>query len=73
MEHKKKMAEIKEIVAKTKKEIAIMDQENAEYGEQYLERYAKARREAGIPEEKIQETFMKYLVEDVYIPELDDE
>jgi len=65
-EHQKKMAEVKEIIIKTRAEIAEADEKNPEFKESYYQKYLDAREKAGIKEtdaEK-QESFMKYLVED---------
>jgi hypothetical protein len=66
-EHKKKMAEVKELIINTRKRISDMNEENPEYDGQYFEKYKKARLEAGLDEttEETNQNFMKYLVEDI--------
>ena len=62
----KKMDDMKASIIKTRAQIQTMDTENPEFSKEYLERYMKARRDAGIAEEhNTEENFMKYMVEDV--------
>ena len=62
----KKLEEMKTIIIKTRQDIVTMDKENPEYANEYLEKYLKARREAGIPEEhNTEDNFVKYMVEDI--------
>lgn len=62
--------EIIPAIKKREKEIAQMDLENPEFKKKFLEKYMEARKEAclssEIPEdhEKVQQGFLKYLVED---------
>ncbi len=65
MEHSKKVKEFREVFDKTLAEIAEYDQENPDYGDKYLERYMQARERAGIPEDRNDTSFMKYLNHDV--------
>lgn len=66
LEHQKKMAEIKEIIIKTRKIIAEMDETYPEFKNSFYDKYMKARDEAGIKEtkEEAADNFIKYLVED---------
>lgn len=66
LEHQKKMAEVKEILIKTRKDIEDLDGEFPEFKDSYYEKYVQARKEAGLKEsqEQLQTNFMKYLVED---------
>lgn len=66
LEHQKKMAEVKEIILKTREEIAKMDEETPEFKDKYYEKYMKARQDAGLTEEpqESQDNFIKYMVED---------
>jgi len=66
LEHQKKMAEIKDIIIKTRKIIAEMDVTYPEYQHSFYDKYMKAREEAGIKESKEEaaDNFIKYLVED---------
>lgn len=65
LETAKKMEDMKNSIIKVREEVAKIDAETPEYKEKYYEKYAEARRSAGIEEEKTQESFMKYMVEDV--------
>jgi hypothetical protein len=66
LEHQKKMAEIKNIIIKTRDRIKEMDVEYPEFKESYYQKYMDARYKAGIKESKedTQANFIKYLVED---------
>ena len=61
------MAELKNIIIKTRESLVEMDEEYPEFQKSYFEKYMKAREDAGIKEdsEKANENFIKYLVEDV--------
>ena len=74
LEHMKKMTEIKEIIIKTRTQVNDYDEKFPEYRDNYYEKYMKARRESGIKESKqdSDESFIKYLVEDVSLPGIDD-
>ena len=67
LEHQKKMAEVKEIIIKTRKIIADMDETHPTFNESYYEKYMQARKDAGITEDikESQDNFIKFLVEDV--------
>lgn len=62
LEHTKKLAEIKEIIIKTKASLAEMDTENSDYGKRFYDKYMDARRESGLP--TTDESFIRYLNED---------
>lgn len=61
LEHRKKMVEMKEVFSKTLEELDEMDEEDPDYDEKYLTRYKDARDQAGIPEDKEDRSFMRYL------------
>jgi hypothetical protein len=67
LEHQKKMAEVKEIIIKTRKIITEMDETHPTFNESYYEKYMQARKDAGITEDikEAQDNFIKFLVEDV--------
>ena len=65
MEHRKKLHEMKDVFEKTLAEVAEYDEKSPDYKEKYLERYMDARARAGIPEDKHDVSFMKYLNHDV--------
>lgn len=66
LEHQKKMAEIKNIVIKTRDRIKEMDVEYPEFKDSYYQKYIDARQKAGIKEDEkdTQTNFIKYLVND---------
>lgn len=74
LEHIKKIAEIKDIIIKTRVQVTDYDEKFPEYKDSYYEKYMKARRDSGIKETKQEsdESFMKFLVEDVTLPGIDD-
>ena len=62
----KKLEEMKKTIIKTREEILVMDSENPEYAKEYIEKYLKARRDAGIPDEhNTEDNFVKYMVQDI--------
>jgi hypothetical protein len=64
-EHKKKMDELIDVFNKTVEEIKEMDAEDSDYKDKYVQRYKDARERAGIPEDKNDISFMKYLTKDI--------
>lgn len=72
-EHQKKMEEIRHILVTTKKNIEDLDATNPEFNERYFEKYRKARLSAGLEDvNKSEENFIKFMVEDVSLPEVDE-
>ncbi len=74
LEHHKKMEEVRDIIKKTRLEVSALDAEYPTYKDSYYEKYMTARREAGFAdtsEEVAQDNFMKFLVEDVKLPDID--
>lgn len=67
LEHQKKMAEVKDIIIKTRKIIKELDEEFPEYKDSYYDKYMQARKDAGLKESKMDadSNFIKFLVEDV--------
>lgn len=65
MEHRKKLAEMTDVFKKTLAEVQEMDDEDSDYAVRYYDRYMEARRSAGIPDDKNDQSFMKYLNTDV--------
>lgn len=66
IEHKKKLKEIESILIKTEKEILELEGENSEFADQFYDKYMKARRDAGLPDDD--DSFIKYMVEDADLP-----
>ena len=73
-EHKKKMEEIKHIVVKTRKTIEDLDAQYPDYKQMYFDKYKEARDKAGFKDtnENMNQNFIKYMVEDLPLPELDE-
>jgi len=65
LEHRKKLTEMKDVFLKTLEEIQEMDEEDPDYDVKYRSRYEEARESAGIPEDKDDRSFMRYLDSDV--------
>ena len=66
MEHQKKMKEIEGILVKTEKELLRLDRDHPEFADQFYDKYMKARRDAGLPDDDT--SFIKYMVEDAEFP-----
>jgi hypothetical protein len=71
-EHKKKMEEIIKVLVDTVHIIDELDKKDETFKDKYFEKYRKAREVAGIKEtdKDMQQNFMKFLVEDLDLPEL---
>jgi hypothetical protein len=69
LEHQKKMAEVRDIIIKTREKVSDMDTEFPEFKNTYFEKYMEARRQAGLSENKetTEANFIKFLVEDAPI------
>jgi hypothetical protein len=67
------MKEIKDILFKTRSDLDEYDRTNPDFKESYLEKYLKAREDAGLKDtkEQLDNSFLKFLVEDAEIPGLD--
>lgn len=67
LEHQKKMAEIKDILVRTRTTVSDMNEKYPEFKGTYYQKYMDARKTAGIKEseEDTQGNFIKYMVEDV--------
>jgi len=65
LEHRKKLREMIDVFEKTLAEVKEMDDEDDDYAKRYLGRYIEAREKAGIPDDKNDVSFMKYLNTDV--------
>jgi len=67
LETRKKLDELKNIIIKTRREIAEMDDESEEYQQEYYQKYLDARKRSGFKDDvsgKQDQNFMKFLVED---------
>ena len=75
LETTKKIKQMTGLIAKVRHEIEVLDETNPELKEKYMDKYLEARRKVGLPTDRASrdKTFMKYLVEDIEIPEVDAE
>ncbi len=75
IETKKRLEQMVGLIAKARHEIDVLNNRQPELKDQYLDKYMDARRQAGLSDEiaSDDQTFMRYLVEDVSIPEIDAE
>lgn len=75
LEHIKKLHEIRDIIIKTREKIKTMDVVNPEFRDKYFERYMNARKHAGLDNvvRDTQDNFIKFMVEDVEIPTIDND
>lgn len=66
LEHMKKMEEVKQIIIKTRKEIAELETKDSSFKEEYYQKYLDARKASGLSISKQEQdtSFMKFLVED---------
>lgn len=71
-EHQKKMAEVKDILVDTRKSIEELDETYPTYKDKYFDKYVKARESAGLSVEVLEDNFMKFMVEDCIIPEVEE-
>lgn len=74
VEHQKKMEEIRHILVKTRKELEELEALDPTYKDKYFDKYKNAREKAGIKldDAQMQENFVKFMVEDYELPEIDD-
>lgn len=73
IETEKKMKQMRGLIAKARKEIEDLDKEDPNLSKVYYQKYVDARKQAEIPIDRVDDSFVKYLVEDVTIQEVEDE
>ena len=73
IETEKKMQQIADSIARSRKEIEEMDAKDSSLNTVYYDKYMNARRDAGLSTDKIEagQSFIKYMVEDANIPALE--
>jgi hypothetical protein len=67
LEHQKKMAEVKDIVIKTRAELVELDSDHPDYRDTYFQKYMQARKDSGLKDETpetSEQNFIKYLCQD---------
>lgn len=73
LETKKKLQEMVEIMAKTRKSLEEMEAKNPEHKDTYFQKYMAARDQAGLDTSSHQDNFIRFMIEDVNIPEVEEE
>jgi hypothetical protein len=58
---------MKKSIVKSKEVIAAIEGENEDYQDKYKQRYYEARKEAGLPDDPNEDSFIKYLGLDIPI------
>lgn len=72
-ETEKKLSQMRVLIAKARKEIEDLEAKDDSLKTIYLERYMNARKQAGLQTQSTEENFIKFLVEDINLPEVDAE
>lgn len=72
-EYSKKLKQMVGLIAKARREIEILEEKDESLLETYMKKYMDARKSAGLPVDRADDSFMKYLVEDLLLPEVDEE
>lgn len=74
LETKKKLDQMVDLIARVRREVEEMDQKDPSLRTSYRDRYIEARKNANLPVDRdtTDQTFMRYLVEDVVLPEVDE-
>ena len=67
-----KMAEMRGLIIKARKEIAELDEKQPELRQQYFTHYMDARKQSGLDEGKLGDNFIKFLAEDIELDFLRD-
>lgn len=75
VETKKKLEQMKGLIVKARREIEDLDEKYPELKDNYFNKYMEARKQAGLTTDKVEasESFIKYMVEDYHIPEVEEE
>lgn len=74
-ETEKKMKQMVGLIAKARRDIELLDAEHPDLKNKYMQKYMDARQKAGLSVTNTtnDESFMKYLVEDLVLPAVDEE
>jgi len=76
IEHCKKIKDIKKIIVDSRRQITQLDKDKPEFKEQFFKKYVDARGKSGLTtsltEDQKQDGFLRYLVQDVTLPGIDD-
>lgn len=63
-ECRKRLDMVKPLIVKAHQEVMAMEAKDAKLKEEYMDRYSAARKDAGIPEADVGESFMTYMIEE---------
>ena len=72
LDTEKKMKEMVTILAKTRLNIEEMEEKHPENKDKYFEKYMEARKRSGLDNARHEENFIKFMVEDVTIPDVEE-
>lgn len=74
-ETEKKLKQMATSIAKSRREIEELEEKDASLRQTYFDRYMKAREDSGLPvnDQNSQQNFMRYLVEDLVLPAVEQE
>lgn len=72
-EYNKKLKQMVGLIAKARREIELLEEKDATLLNTYMKKYMDARKTAGLPVDRVDDSFMKYLVEDLDLPEVNEE
>lgn len=75
LETEKKMEQMRTLVARARKELEEIDEKHPDAKDKFYDKYVEARRQANLPTDRdvLQNSFMRFMVEDVAIPAIDEE
>ena len=77
LEHLKKIREVRDLIMKTRVEISEADKVHTDFRDRFFEKYNSARGSSGLEtdlnEDQKQNGFLRYLVEDVTLPGIDED
>jgi len=75
IETEKKLKQMSGLIAMARRDIEEMDSKDPSYKEKYYNKYMEARKQSGLTATKVETdtSFMKFLLEDVTIPAVDEE
>lgn len=77
LEHLKKIREVRDLIMKTRVEISEADKVHTDFRDRFFEKYNSARGSSGLEtdlnEDQKQNGFLRYLVEDVNLPGIDED
>lgn len=75
LETEKKVEQMRTLIAKARKEIEELEEKHTDAKDKFFDKYLEARRQANLPTDRdvLQNSFMRFMVEDAVIPAVDEE